>query len=212
MLFGELVIINTKGSEERTDLLFLGTALKIHRILQLPLYGCYEGAFIRSHGVGAMLLSNVTEDTFQIICNRASEILVLSDLRDFQCPQVQIIFLAAVFHQRHLPDGFQHGVHVVNPHIRDPVDVNLSIQHKPLEIFMADQLRQQPVIELARFQHFDCIITQVQSVQLCVWAIFLFCQPQQVIGGHAVELCQLHHTERADVLEIVGFVFSQRGP
>ena len=212
LLFGELVIINTKGSEERTDLLFLGTALKIHRILQLPLYGCYEGAFIRSHGVGAMLLSNVTEDTFQIICNQASEILVLSDLRDFQCPQVQIIFLAAVFHQRHLPDGFQHGVHVVNPHIRDPVDVNLSIQHKPLEIFMADQLRQQPVIELARFQHFDCIITQVQSVQLCVWVIFLFCQPQQVIGGHAVELCQLHHTERADVLEIVGFVFSQRGP
>jgi hypothetical protein len=51
----------------------------------------------------------------------------------------------------------------------------------------------------------------MQSVQLCVWVIFLFCQPQQVIGGHAVELCQLHHAERADVLEIVGFVFSQRG-
>ena len=44
LLFGELVIINAKGSEERTDLLFLGTALKIHRILQLPLYGCCEGA------------------------------------------------------------------------------------------------------------------------------------------------------------------------
>lgn len=28
LLFGELVIINAKGSEERTDLLFLGTALK----------------------------------------------------------------------------------------------------------------------------------------------------------------------------------------
>ena len=141
MLFGELVIINTKGSEERTDLLFLGTALKIHRILQLPLYGCYEGAFIRSHSVGAMLLSNVTEDTFQIICNQVSEILVLSDLRDFQCPQVQIIFLAAVFHQCHLPDCFQHGVHVVDPHIRDPVNVNLSIQQKPLKILVADQLR-----------------------------------------------------------------------
>ena len=44
-------------------MLFLGTALKVHRILQLPLYGCYEGAFIRSHSVGTMLLSNVTEDT-----------------------------------------------------------------------------------------------------------------------------------------------------
>lgn len=97
LLFGELVIINAKGSEERTDLLFLGTALKIHRILQLALYGCCEGDFIRSHGVGTMLLSNVTEDTFQIICNQASEILVLSDLRDFQRPQMQVIFLAAVF-------------------------------------------------------------------------------------------------------------------
>ena len=64
LLFGELVIINAKGSEERTDLLFLGTALKIHRILQLPLYGCCEGDFIRSHGVGTMFVPNVAENTF----------------------------------------------------------------------------------------------------------------------------------------------------
>ena len=93
-------------------MLFLRTALKVHRILQLPLYGCDKGCFIRSYGVGAVLLSNVTEDTFQVICNQASEILVLSDLRDFQRPQVQIIFLAAVFHQCHLPDSFQHGIHM----------------------------------------------------------------------------------------------------
>ena len=157
-----------------------------------------------------MFIPNITENTFQVICNQASEILVLSDLRDFQCPQVQIIFLAAVFHQCHLPDGFQHGVHVVDPHICDPVNVNFGVQHKPLEILVADQLRQQSVVELARSQYFDCIITQMQSVQLCVWVIFLFCQPQQVIGGHTVELCQRHHAERTDVFEIVGFVFSQR--
>jgi len=98
--------------------------------------------------------SNVTENAFQIVCNQASEILVLSDLRDFQRPQMQIIFLAAVFHQCHLPDGFQNGVHVVDPHIRDPVNVNLSIQHEALEILMADQLRQQAVVELARSQYF----------------------------------------------------------
>ena len=122
-------------------MLFLGTALKVHRILQLTLHGCNKGCFIRSHGVRAMLISNVAEDAFQIVRNQTSEILVLSDLRDFQCPQVQIIFLAAVFHQCHLPDCFQHGVHVVDPHIRDPVNVNFGVQHKPLEIFMADQLR-----------------------------------------------------------------------
>lgn len=62
------------------------------------------------------------------------------------------MILSAVFHQCHLPDGFQHGVPVVDPHIRDPVNVNLSIQHEALEILVADQLRQQPVVELARFQ------------------------------------------------------------
>ena len=98
LLFGELVIINAKGSEERTDLLFLGTALKIHRILQLPLYGCCEGTFIRSHSVGAMLIPNITENAFQVICNQASEIFIFPNLRHFQRPQMQIIFLAAVFH------------------------------------------------------------------------------------------------------------------
>ena len=88
-----------------------------------------------------MLAPNVAEDAFQIVRNQASEILILSDLRDLQCPQVQIILIAALFHQCNLPDGFQHGVHVVDPHIRDPVNVNFGVQHKPLEIFMAYQLR-----------------------------------------------------------------------
>ena len=79
-------------------MLFLGTALKIHRILQLTLHGCNKGCFIRSHGIGTMFIPNITENTFQVICNQASEILVLSDLRDFQCPQVQIVRIAAVFH------------------------------------------------------------------------------------------------------------------
>ena len=79
-------------------MLFLGTAFKIHRILQLTLHGCNKGSFIRSHGVRAMLIPNVTEDTFQIICNQASEIFIFPNLRHFQRPQMQIIFLAAVFH------------------------------------------------------------------------------------------------------------------
>ena len=79
-------------------MLFLGTALKIYRILQLILHGCCERCFIRSHGVRAMLLSNVTEDTFQIICNQASEIFIFPNLRHFQRLQMQIIFIAAVFH------------------------------------------------------------------------------------------------------------------
>ena len=72
---------------------FLGTALKIHRILQLTLHGCNKGCFIRSHGVGTMLLSNVTENIFQIIRNQTSEIFIFSDLCHFQRPQMQIIFI-----------------------------------------------------------------------------------------------------------------------
>lgn len=57
------IIINPQCGKQCFCFLFLDAPLKIHRILQLPLYGCYEGAFIRSHSVGTMLLSNVTEDT-----------------------------------------------------------------------------------------------------------------------------------------------------
>ena len=64
---------------------------------------------------------------------------------------MQVIFFASIFHQCHLPDGFQHGVHIVDAHICDPVNVNLRIQYEALEILVADQLRQQPVVELARF-------------------------------------------------------------
>ena len=140
----------------------IGTCLK----KQVPIFS-YLRFFLPfpcgscGHSVGAMLLSNVSENTFQIICNQASEIFIFSDLCHFQRPQMQVVFIAAVFHQCHLPNSFQNGVHVVDPHICDPVNVNLGVQHKPLEILVADQLRQQLVVELTRSQYFDCIITQM---------------------------------------------------
>ena len=99
---------------------------------------------------GAVFTPNVTKDTFQVICNQASEIFIFPNLRHFQRPQMQIIFLTAVFHQCHLAGSFQNRIHIVDAHICDPVNVNFRIQHKPLEILVADQLRQQPVVELAR--------------------------------------------------------------
>ena len=76
---------------------------------------------------------------------------------------------------------------------------------------MADQLRQQPVIELPRLQYFNRIVTQMQSIQLCVWVIFSFCQSHQVIGGYPIKLCQRRDAERADVLEIVRLIFAEGG-
>ena len=66
---------------------------------------------------------------------------------------------------RHLPGGFQHGIHILNPHICDPVNVNFRIQHKTPKIPVADQLRQQPVVEPARAQSINRIITQMQLIQ-----------------------------------------------
>ena len=158
-----------------------------------------------------MLLSNITEDTFQIIRNQASEIFIFPNLRHFQRPQVQVIFLAAIFHQCHLPDGFQHGVHIVDAHICDSVNVNLSIQHKALEIFMADQLRQQPVVELARFQYINRSITQMQLMQSCVWVIFCFRPSHQIVAGNTVIVSQQQNAVRADVLAVIRFIFAKCG-
>ncbi len=43
-------------------LFFLGASLKVHRILQQILHIFCKGDFIRSHGVGMMLLTNIAED------------------------------------------------------------------------------------------------------------------------------------------------------
>ena len=77
------------------------------------------------------------------------EIFFLLYLRRFQSMEVQIVSFLAMLHQNHLAGSFQNRIHILDPHICDPVNVNLSIQHKPLEILVADQLRQQPVVELA---------------------------------------------------------------
>ena len=74
---------------------------------------------------------------------------------------------------------------------------------------MADQLRQQSVVELPVSQYFNRIITQMQGFQLCVWVIFCFRQSHQVIGGYPVELCQRRDAEWADVLEIVRLIFAE---
>ena len=124
---------------------------------------------------------------------------------------MQVIFFAAIFHQCHLPDSFQHGIHIVDPHIRDPVNVNLSVQHEPLEILVADQLRQQPVVELARFQYINRSITQMQLMQSCVWVIFCFRPPHQIVAGNTVIVSQHQNAIRADVLAVIRFIFAECG-
>ena len=50
----------------------------------------------------------------------------------------------------------------------------------------------------------------MQVCKIGVWVIFCFRQPQQIIGGHAVKLCQLDNGIVADVLEVLRFIAAQR--
>ena len=50
----------------------------------------------------------------------------------------------------------------------------------------------------------------MQVCKIGVWVIFGFGQPQQIIGGHAVKLCQLDNGIVADVLEVLRFIAAQR--
>ena len=116
---------------------------------QLLLHSDSGQVIVRGQSICPVFLPDVPQDAAQIVRNEMPEIFFLLYLRYFQSMEVQIVSFLAMFHQNHLAGGFQHGVHILDTHIRDPVNVNLRIQHETLEIPVANQLRQQPVVELA---------------------------------------------------------------
>ena len=54
--------------------------------------------------------------------------------------EVQIVSFLAMLHQNYLAGSFQNRIHILDPHICDPVNVNFRIQYETLEILVADQL------------------------------------------------------------------------
>lgn len=82
--------------------------------------------------------------------------------------------------------GFQNGIHVIDPHIRNPVNEDFNIHQETRKILMQSHLRSQAAVELSTFQKINHFITQMQIVQVCVWVIFCFRQPQQIVCGHTI--------------------------
>ena len=158
-----------------------------------------------------MSFPNVLHNTVNVPVNHMGKVVFLADLRQLQSAHIQIILARIVFLHDLLPIGFQYRVHVVDPHIRNPVNKDLNVHQKPLEVLVQSQLRQQPVVELSTFQKINHFITQMQIVQVCVWVIFCFRQSQQIVRGHAVVFCQRDDAERADILEVIGFILTQCG-
>ena len=73
----------------------------------------------------------------------------------------------------------------LHPHIGDLVDADFHIYHQPPEIRVGSQFVEKPVVDFAAAQTFHHIITQMQRLKFCVWVIFIFRQPHQIVG----EMC-----------------------
>ena len=126
MLLGNGVVVNAECRKEYPCLFLSVTALKVHGILQLALnFLCNRGCVCRC-GIVAVFLPNVTEDRLQIVGKHMTEIVILPHLGQLQCPGGKIV-LSVLLHQGHLPYCFQHGVHIVDPHICNPVHIDLRI-------------------------------------------------------------------------------------
>ena len=143
--------------------------------------------------------------------NHMGKEVFLADLRQLQSAHIQIILAGIMLFHDLLSVGSQNGIHVIDPHIGNAIHKYLNVHQKALEILVQSQFRQQPVVELSAFQQFNHIITQMQIVQVCVWVIFCFRQPQQIVRGYTVEFRQGDNAEWADILEIIGFIFTQCG-
>ena len=141
LLLGNGIVVNAE-CRKADPCLFLGVAaLKVHGIPQLALNFLCNGWRVCRCGIGAVFLPNVTEDSFQIVGKYMTEIIILPHLGQLQCPGGKIV-LPVLLYQGHLPYRFQHGVHIVDPHICDPIHINLRIQHHTLEILVAQHFRQ----------------------------------------------------------------------
>ena len=49
----------------------------------------------------------------------------------------------------------------------------------------------------------------MQGLKLCVWVIFIFRQPHQIIGGHPIKFRQRSDGKWADVFVIIALIFTE---
>lgn len=73
---------------------------------------------------------------------------------------------------------------------------------------MGGKLAQKTVVDPAAGKEVKHFVTQMKGVKLCVWVVFIFSQPHQVIGGDTIELCQCCDGKGADILEIFRLILS----
>ena len=116
----------------------------------------------------------IPDNAVQIIMKDMTVKIVLLYLTQFQRPHIQIIFSGCVFFKNGLPGSFQNQIHLVHSHISDLVNKDFHINHQPQKIWMSRQFTKQAVVDLSAAQKFHHSVTQMQSLKLRVWVIFIF--------------------------------------
>lgn len=180
-------------------------------LLKFFLHIIQRGLRVGGGLVFAVCFPDVPDDAVQIIVHDVAVKIAFLHLPQFQRPHIEVIFSGCILVHDGLPGGLQHQIHLLHPHIGDLVDADFHIYHQPPEIRVGSQFAEKPVVDFAAAQKFHHIITQMQRLKFYVWVIFIFRQPHQIVGGHAVKVSQRCNRKRADVLVVIGFVFSQRG-
>ena len=91
----------------------------------------------------------IPDNAVQIIMKDMAVKIVLLYLTQFQRPHIQIIFSRCVFFKNGLPGSFQNQIHLVHPHISEPVNKDFHINHQPQKIRMGRQLTKQAVVDFS---------------------------------------------------------------
>ena len=127
-------------------------AAQLHGAVEL-LFDIGQGRLRIGGGmVGEMSLANGLDDAVQIVVDGVTEKVALLDLSQLQGTDVEVIFSRRMAAEDFLPGGFQNQIHLGDPHIGNPINVNLNIGHQPLEVFVCGNLTQQPVVDFPTAQ------------------------------------------------------------
>ena len=167
------------------------------------------GSLVCGGAVLFVFFPNIAENGIQFIVDGMGEELTFLDLRQLQRPDIEIIFIRMMFLNQLLPDSGQDGIHVLNPHIGNTINIDFHVDHQSAEIRMRHQFTQQPIIDRATFQNIHRALAQMQLMQLCVWAIFYFRPARQIIRRYTVVIRQYLNAVRADVFLLVFLIVAQ---
>ena len=99
-----------------------------------------------------MGLAYILDDAVQIVVDGVIEKVTLLNLCQLQGADIEVVLSRRMAAEDFLTGGFQNKIHLGNPHIGDPINVNLNIGHQPLKVFVCGNLTQQPVVDLPAAQ------------------------------------------------------------